>query len=192
MIKKVIIFFFLLTYSFYAFAFKDKQGREISLEWDITLSAQDKEISHKAYLSQKEHYEKRSINFKNFFDEYNQEIANELQSEIDLPLTSPQRIFHLLRAKHNDTTCGFAYFKKKNESVDRFYLEFIALAPEYQGSGIGKHLVFEMNNKPQKLRRLSLDTREFNLIAQEFYKILGFTAEISERKGYLHYAWEPK
>ncbi len=180
----------LCFYSAHALAFKDKHGREITLEWDIALSDQDRKVTHRGYFPQKQHYNERNIDFEKFFDDYNEEIAGELRTELKLDPDAQDRAYYLVRAKHEDQSIGFAYFKRKKVAGDAFFLEFITLEPEYQSCGIGKYLVFEIRKKFQKMRRLSLDTRDFNPTSHDFYKAIGFKAEDTQKKGYVHYFWE--
>ncbi len=187
---------FLLLFVFHLFdtnlvhAFRDKKGREIKLSWDITLTEDDMKVSHRSYLPQKKHYEERGIEFTKFFDEYNDEMVQELFLERRFPAESKEREFHLLRATHADRSVGFAYFKKRNKVGSAFFLEFIALDPEYQACGIGGELLFEIRRKFERLRRLSLDTRVFNTNGQKFYESLSFTPERGKKVGYLHYVWD--
>jgi ribosomal protein S18 acetylase RimI-like enzyme len=168
----------------------DKKGREITLEWAETLTENDQKTVHPGYASQRSHYEKIKKDFDVFFDEYNGEMADELKTEKHLSLASPRRLYHLLRVKEKEESCGFAYFKKTDEEGHSWYLEFIVLLPSYQQSGIGTHLVFGIKEKFPDLKRLSLDTRDFNVNAHGAYESLGFVKQKAKKEGYFHYVWE--
>jgi len=187
--------FFILTlflHNSYAVVITDKKGRQITLEWANTLTEGDKQTSHPSYASQKHHYERIGKDFKAFFDDYNTDMEKEIKTEATLGIDSPERKYQLLHVRDGDKPCGFAYFKKKDDSGSFWYLEFIALTPEYQHSGIGRHLVLGIKEKFPKLRRMSLDTRDFNTDGQKTYESLGFSKESPKEEGYIHYAWEQK
>ena len=192
-LKKIKFIAYLFPFFVYApnvFGVKDKQGREINLEWDSTLAESDKNVSYKSYASQEKDYKKFEINLKKHLQNFHLDIENEIETEKNLPLNNSERKYYLMRAKHEDTVCGFAYFKKEEiQNKASFLLQFIALLPEYQGGGIGKYLVFGIHEKFPETT-ISLDVRAFNTNAQAFYEHLGFSKKETKETGYIRYVWE--
>jgi ribosomal protein S18 acetylase RimI-like enzyme len=70
---------------------------------------------------------------------------------------------------------------------DCFYLEFLVVSPDSQRLGIGRKLTLGIRELWQEDIQLSLDTREFNEVAQRFYEALGFQRTKSSREGYISY-----
>lgn len=184
--KIISLFFLLFIYSSVVFGFQDKKGREINIEWDLVFTENDKAITHKSYDSQKEHYQKLGIDYQNFFTEYNLEVEKELKTQENLSLENEMRKYYLLRAKHGETVCGYAYYKKEETY---FYLELLALHSDYQKSGIGKHLVFGLHQRFPNTK-IELVTRTFNLNSQVFYEHIGFSKQPEKKEHYVRYVWE--
>ncbi len=69
--------------------------------------------------------------------------------------------------------------------VDEAHITNIAVLPAYQGRGLGKVLLSSMIKECmlQAIKRMTLEVRESNLVAQSLYKKLGFV-EGAIRKNY--------
>lgn len=76
------------------------------------------------------------------------------------------------------------------EKTDHLWLEMLLVPPEYQGQGIGRHLLQHAQNRSQHLNKpLRLSVLKLNP-AQEFYRHMGFT-EAEEDRWSKRMQWRP-
>jgi len=58
------------------------------------------------------------------------------------------------------------------------YIHHFVVHPDYQGQGLGKRLMFAIQELHVDAQKIGLLTRTYNIQAQNFYKHLGFSASI--------------
>lgn len=56
------------------------------------------------------------------------------------------------------------------------YIHHLVVHPDYQGQGLGKRLIYTMQELHVDAQKVGLLTRTYNIQAQNFYKRLGFSA----------------
>jgi len=158
---------------------------EAEFEWRPAFTDSDVALVHPSYEPMREDYKKLGIDFDVFFDNYVKEMKGDLEAEQQLEPNSQTRKNYLFTASVGDRSCGFAFFKKLKE--DTFFLEFLAVSPEFKRGGIGRRLVYGIRELYPTLKALSLDTRNFNKGGQRFYEAIGFKASGIVQDGYIHY-----
>lgn len=85
--------------------------------------------------------------------------------------------------KHKDLVIGYLQFSKES---DHIYLHNIALDPDFQGKGLGSHLLERIIKKAQKLCTVvELSVHPRNKVALKLYEKFDFEVIRSEPKTYL-------
>lgn len=89
---------------------------------------------------------------------------------------------HYVVAEQNGTIVGYSGMWV---ILDEAHITNIAVRPESRGQGIGEFLLRDMieRSKSRGARRMTLEVRVSNTVAQNLYKKLGFQAR-GRRKGY--------
>ncbi len=81
---------------------------------------------------------------------------------------------------------GFIAIEQALNAPDTFYIEKLAVAPEYRHSGIGVHLMNFASNRIKELggKRISIGLIDSNAVLKEWYKKQGYVA--FETKSFAH------
>lgn len=93
-------------------------------------------------------------------------------------IIEPEMIVAIVREKN--TIAGFSIMLFNEEAA---HLSLLAVRPQYRGSGIGRALItwLEASAKTAGTFKVSLEVREGNKVAQQFYRCLGYeSAELLE------------
>ena len=93
---------------------------------------------------------------------------------------------YVVSIKEGDKVVGFASFDGIND-VGEVYIRLLAVDPDYWYQGIGKQLVFAINQKISGIKKYVLVTRRINEMARKFYFKLGF-----KESDYIHEGLDPK
>lgn len=124
------------------------------------------------YLTSLQHEEVRDV-FLSAFAPQGRSTLEELNEYFDkkvIPRFEKGQLVYCAFVK--DKMIGFAIYEKWDEKS--YYLAEMAIAPEFQGQGIGKQLVFSILEKEPATSRILLVTEIMNLWSQAFYKKIGF------------------
>ena len=88
-------------------------------------------------------------------------------------------VHHLLLAVRNDEVPGYIFFKGEPD-INEGYIEFLGVAPEWRGKGIGRGLLqaaLETIFAHPAIPRTHLTVNADNLAARKMYDSFGFTCE---------------
>lgn len=92
---------------------------------------------------------------------------------------------HVLVYVENDTIAGFVSYETQAKEA---FINLIAVDPNFQGKGIGKKLMREVENKLSLSSALIVPTQKTNKSAVIFYEHNGFT--LRQEKYIYHYTYD--
>jgi len=177
---------FLLTNSFFiSFCGTQKNESLIELQWKNNNNLeQEEEIFICSFLKAYENESEETLGVEPSKKQWLEDTFKEERNDFK---KKSGEVF-IVSAKKNSKVVGFASFNEtKNEG--EIYIRQLAVDPDHWGEGIGKALVFSINDNEKigNINKFVLVTRRCNIGAKDFYIRLGFT----ETK-YCHEGLDPK
>lgn len=97
--------------------------------------------------------------------------------------TKMARMKHLYKLTDNGLIVGGAILSLKDDTLN---IERIFIAPEYFRKGYGLFIMKEIESRFKNVKKFMLDTPDWNVRTNAFYKRLGYK-EVRREKGLVYY-----